>query len=128
MYHDALHMRYEIACLASAWLAYAFLARVLRTARARLDRVLGKMGQASLRSYKWGSISGVNWYCTIPVGAHLSPGRTAAAARRTADVNSRTFSLIGNVLAAWMPASITFMTRPSRVRIKSWVSNKEWVR
>jgi hypothetical protein len=58
MYHDAAHMRYVIACLASAWLAYAFLARVLRTARARLDRVLGKMGQASLRSYKWGSISG----------------------------------------------------------------------
>ena len=66
MYHDALHMRYEIACLASAWLAYAFLARVLRTARARLDRVLSKMGQASLRSYKWGSISGTARYPSEP--------------------------------------------------------------
>ena len=75
MYHDAAHMRYVIACLASAWLAYAFLARVLRTARARLDRVLSKMGQASLRSYKWGSISGTARYPSEPT--YLSPGRSA---------------------------------------------------
>ena len=41
--------------LAPAWLACAFLARVLRIARASLDRVLSKTAAASLRSYSRGS-------------------------------------------------------------------------
>ena len=42
-------------CHRRALPACAFLARVLRIARASLDRVLSKTAAASLRSYSWGS-------------------------------------------------------------------------
>ena len=48
-------MHYMHAFLAPAWLACSFLARVLRTTRASLDRVLSKTAAASLRSYSRGS-------------------------------------------------------------------------
>ena len=48
-------MHYMHTFLAPAWLACAFLARVLRIARASLDRVLSKTAAASLRSYSRGS-------------------------------------------------------------------------
>ena len=43
------------AFLAPAWLAYAFLARVLRTANPSLEGVLSGTRPASLRSYNKGS-------------------------------------------------------------------------
>ena len=45
--------------LAPAWLACAFLARVLRIARASLDRVLSGTRSASLCSYKEGSYKAI---------------------------------------------------------------------
>ena len=44
-------MHYMHTFLAPAWLACAFLARVLLIARASLDRVLSKTAAASVRSY-----------------------------------------------------------------------------
>ena len=41
-------MHYMHTFLDPAWLAYAFLARVLRIARASLDRVLSEMAESSL--------------------------------------------------------------------------------
>ena len=45
--------------LAPAWLACAFLARVLRIARASLDRVLSGTRSASLCSYREGSYKAI---------------------------------------------------------------------
>ena len=65
-------MHYMHTFLAPAWLACAFLARVLLIARPSLDGVLSKTVPASLRSYKWGSyktiltVHGEGHFCFHP--------------------------------------------------------------
>ena len=60
--HTLIHMHYMHAFLAPAELAYAFLARVLRTAAPSLAGVLSGTRPASLRSYSKGSY---NTYFTV---------------------------------------------------------------
>ena len=62
-------MHYMHTFLAPAWLACAFLARVLRIARASLDRVLSGTRSASLCSYREGS-----YKATLTVVEYLGSG------------------------------------------------------
>ena len=63
--------------LAPAWLACAFLARVLRIARASLDRVLSGTRSASLCSYREGSYKAI-----LTVAGLTSLPTTAAGVTR----------------------------------------------
>ena len=73
-------MHYMHTFLAPAWLACAFLARVLRIARASLDRVLSKTAAASLRSYSRGSYKTSFTVVRVYVKAERAAKRAAKAA------------------------------------------------
>ena len=55
--------------LAPAWLACAFLARVLRIARASLDRILSGTRSASLCSYREGSYKAIFTVFTVGIAS-----------------------------------------------------------